>query len=376
MDFSQTNNLLKQSRNILLISNPNPNPDVVSGALALSYFFKNIGKKSDIVIDKFVPHPSLHFLPEINTIKTNLKNLKKLILSVDLSKTKMNDLNYEVKDDKLHIFLTPKQGWWDKQDIVAQPSTYHYDLTLTLGAKSVETLGTPFEKNTDFFYKVPIVNIDYDLNNEQFGQINLVDITATSVCEIIYRFLKSYEVEMDENLSTYLLTGILASTNCFKSKKITPQILQMAGELIDTGAKREEIIANLYRKHTIKSLQLWGRALSRLKLDSQFGMVWTTLTKNDFLETGADERYLSEVIDELILNSPETKIAILIYEQMQGGICCVIKTQKNINASKLIKNYEGETGENVFRFYLTNKNPLDAEREVVEEVRGNLRDVV
>jgi nanoRNase/pAp phosphatase (c-di-AMP/oligoRNAs hydrolase) len=320
-NFRQTKNLLEQSHEILLTSSPNPTPDAISGALALSYFLKKIGKNTSIIIDKFSPHPSLLFLPGVNAIKNDLENLKKLVLSVNLSKTKMNNLTYEVKDDKLHIFLTPQEGWWKEQDILTKPAVYHYDLTVTLNTRSIESLGVPFEKNADFFYRVPIINVDNNLNNEQFGQVNLIDITASSVCEIVYGFFKTYEVEIDENLATYLLTGILASTNCFKSTKINPQILQVAGELIKSGAKREEIVANLYRKHTIKSLQLWGRVLSRLKFDARFGMTWATLTKEDFLTTGSDETYLAEVIDELILNAPEAKIAVLIYEQMRGGVC-------------------------------------------------------
>jgi nanoRNase/pAp phosphatase (c-di-AMP/oligoRNAs hydrolase) len=375
-NFSQIKKLFEEGHEILLTSNPNPTPDAISAALALSYFLKKIGKNTTIVIDKFLSPPSLSFLPEINSIKNTLKNLKKMILSVNLSQTKMSDLTYEIKDDKLHIFLTPQEGWWKDYDILTKSTAYYYDLTVIINTASLESIGTLFEKNVDFFYKIPIINIDNNLNNGQFGQVNLVDITALSICEIIYEFFKTYDIKIDETLATYLLTGILTSTNCFKSSKINPQILQIAGELIKLGAKREEIIANLYRKHTIKSLQLWGRALSRLKFDAQSGITWTTLSKEDFLTTGSDETYLPEVIDELIFNAPEAKIAVLIYEQIQGGVCCVVKTQKNISVSKLIKSYDNVSNEHTYKFCLREKNPVDAERAIIEEIKINLKEII
>ncbi len=374
--FKQTKTLLEQSQEILITSGPNPTADAISGALALSYFLKNLGKNTSVIIDQFSAPNHLFFLPEINVIKDSLTSAKKLVFSVDLSKTKMNDLTYEIKGDQLHIFLTPQNGWWNERDFTAKPSAYSHDLTIVLNTKSVESLGEPFKTHADFFYRVPIINIDNNLNNEQFGQINLVDITAVSLCEILYNFFKNFEIKIDENLATCLLTGLIASTNCFKSSRLSPQTLQTAGELIKLGAKRDEIVANLYRKHSIKSLQLWGRALSRLKFDSAYHLAWTTLTREDFLLTGSNETYLPEVIDELVLNAPEAKIAILIYEQSQGGICCVLKTQKNISASSLIKKFEGSSQENTFQFCLTHRDPIDAEKEVVEEVKTNLKEIL
>ncbi len=375
-DFAQLKNLLGQNQRALIAASPNAHADAVASGLALSYFLTKIGKESNFVIDKFQPHSALGFLPGISAIKNTLGNSKKMVFSVDLSKTGMDDLTYEVSDNKLHIFLTPKGGWWEKHEVSTSSAAFNHDLIITLNVKTVEHLGEPFRKNPDLFYRVPIINIDNNINNQRFGQVNLVDITASSLSELIYKILADYNFTLDETLSTQLLAGIITATNCFKSMKISPQILQIAGRLIDAGAKREEIIANLYRKHTIKSLQLWGRVLSRLKLDSQFGMAWATLGKNDFLETGADETYLNEVMDELILNAPEAKIAILIYEQLRGGVCCVIKTQKNINASKLIRSREGVSGEHTHEFCLRDKNPLDAEREVIEEIKNNLGDFV
>jgi len=376
-DFkNQFRNIIEPSRRILIASSPTASFDAIVSALALRSFFKKIGKDADVVIDGFVPNQSLLFLPEIKSVKNRLENMKKLVLSVDLAKTQLNDINYEMSDGKLHIFLTPKEGWWGKNEISASPSSYLYDLVVTLGVQAIELLGASFQKHSDFFYKVPIVNIDNNLNNNKFGHLNMVDVTALSTSELVYRLLTDYGIELDANLATCLLSGILSATNCFKSSKINPQILQTAGHLIDRGARREEIIANLYRKHTIKSLQLWGRVLSRLKFDARFGITWATLTKDDFLATGSDETYLTEVIDELVLSAPETKIAVLIYEQMTGGVCCVVKTQKNINASKLIRSCEGTSSEHTHEFCLLNKNPFDAEREVIEEIKMNVEDFV
>ena len=50
--------------------------------------------------------------------------------------------------------------------------------------------GETYHNNTGFFNKTPIINIDHKSENEQFGNINLIDITASTTAEIIFSLFK------------------------------------------------------------------------------------------------------------------------------------------------------------------------------------------
>ena len=199
-----------------------------------------------------------------------------------------------------------------------------YDLCLCKPAKAVRALQwgsvvrlakkTAFLfDNADFFYHTPIINIDHNPANDYFGQINLVDITATSISEIIFELIKEMGGEiLNEQIATNLLAGIISKTKSFRTTSVTPKSLAIASHLVASGARREEIIKNLFQTKNIATLKLWGRVLARLKEGESHRLVWSLVSRHDFGSSGAGEEDLIGVIDELIINTPLAEIVALL----------------------------------------------------------------
>ena len=188
------------------------------------------------------------------------------------------------------------------------------------------------------FYNTPIINIDHTSDNEHFGQINCVDMTATSVSEILYGLYNEIDTTIiDDTVSTYLLTGIISKTHSFKDPLLTPKTLTIASQLMTSGAKREEIVQQLYHTKTLSILKLWGRALARLEWDSDNSLVWTKLLKSDFSHCNTNEESLPDIIHELIAYSPQAKTIILFYEQQDGKTGCIIDGQKVTDVKEITK---------------------------------------
>ncbi|MFA5420820.1 MAG: hypothetical protein WC280_02225 [Patescibacteria group bacterium] len=83
------------------------------------------------------------------------------------------------------------------------------------------------------------------------------------------------------------------------------------------GAKREEIVSNLYRSRSLNTLKLWGRVLNNLQSSEDKSIIWANLFKNDFKETRAQEENLQDIIDELIISIPTAKIIIIFYSNTE-----------------------------------------------------------
>ena len=47
-----------------------------------------------------------------------------------------------------------------------------------------------FDGNSGNFYEVPVVNIDHHAENDNFGQLNIVDITASATSEVLADLLQ------------------------------------------------------------------------------------------------------------------------------------------------------------------------------------------
>jgi len=368
---------IKKSNHNLITFRKNPNGDTVASALALALLLKKLGKPAEIVSDGFNLSKNFDFLPEAKKIQSNLSNLKKIILTLDLSQNKINDFSYDIRDNKLNIFITPESSLFDEKKISTSTSSFKYDLIFTVNTYDLESLGKIYDQNTEFFFNMPIINIDHSPDNEYFGQINLVEITATSTAEILFNLIESLDPKLlDEDIATCLLTGMIVKTKSFKTNQVTPRSLNIASQLIAAGARREQIIQNLYHTRTLATLKIWGKVLARLRNDSSKKLVWSLLEKRDFDELGLSPDCLLDVIDELIANAPEAETIILFYETTPNQIEGLIYTSKNYDALFLTKPFNPEGTKNLARFYLKDKSLLEAQREVIEKIKERLSEII
>lgn len=369
---------MQKSSHPLIAFRKNWSGDAVATSLALRSVLKKLGKTMvDVASDGFSAPKKFTFLPEVGAIKPTINNLRKLIISLDVAENRIGDLHYEMQGNKLNIFVAPEEKNIDAKNISTALSDYRYDLAVVLDTPDLESLGNVYQQNSDFFYRTPVVNIDHSPSNEQFGQINLVEMNSTSTAEILFNFLESLDPRLiDEEIATLLLAGMISKTRSFKSPNITPRTLGIASQLVARGARREEIIKNLYQTKTIGTLKLWGRVLMRLKNDPSAKIVWSLLTRDDFITSGAEVEELPEVIDELIANSPDANIVVLFYEipylnSPETKICCLIKSLKGATADRLIS-HAAEGGKDFKQFCLTGMKLTDAEKEIIEEIKMNL----
>ena len=369
---------IQKSSHPLIAFRKNWSGDAVATSLALRAVLRKLGKPMvDVASDGFIPPKNFSFLPDVETIKPTINNLRKLIISLDVTDNRIGGLHYEMNNGKLNIFVAPEARNIDAKDVSTALSDYKYDLALVLDTPDLESLGSVYRDNSEFFYRTPVVNIDHSPSNEQFGQINLVEMNSTSTAEILFNLLESLNPQLiDEEVATLLLAGMISKTRSFKSANVTPRTLGIASQLVARGGRREEIIKNLYQTKTIGTLKLWGRALMRLKSDPSAKIVWSLLTRDDFITSGAEEEELPEVIDELISNSPDAEIVVLFYEipytnSPETKICCLIKTLKGATADRLISR-AAEGTKDFKRFCLTGARLTDAEKEIIEEIKMNL----
>lgn len=348
--IQQAYELLTRSKNVLVALPEHPSTDAIASGLAMYLLLQKLEINAKVVAANFTLPTSHQFLPKSKEIGSDLKQLRKFIISVDVSKTPVEELSYDIVGDSLQIYLTPKQNYFKEQDVKASPGDYAYDLVIALDAPSLPSLGGVFEKNTDFFYQTPIINIDHHASNEQFGQVNIVDIVATSVSEIVFELLKEFGHNLlNEQIATNLLAGIISKTKSFRSLHATPRSLNTASHLIAQGARREDIINNLYRTKTLPVIQLWGRALARLKTAGDGIVVYSRLNKNDFERSQTSEDDLPGILDEIMVNAEGAEIAFICFEKSANQIGILMASIKSHNGLHVLKNFHPKGNPNLTR---------------------------
>lgn len=400
-------NLIKKSNNILITFPIDWDGDAISSSLALAAYLKKIGKSVEVGAEKMdeknafnIPLDSFKFLPLFSSIKTSLENLLKFVVSVDLKNAKISQIKYTIENNYLNFIISPQSGFFRSEDIRSNMQGFKYDLIITVACRNLESLGRIYDSNIDFFYKTDIVNIDNSPENEDFGQINIIDLNAVSCTEIIYDLINSEEKNnlIDEDIATCLLTGVIFKTKSFKTSNLTPKALQISSNLIQLGAKREEIVANLYRSRSLSTLKLWGKILNNLKESNDSSIIWSTLFKNDFDNSSASEEDLQDVIDELILSIPTAKIIVLFYssdevlissEDGESEKTALVSTSnlnnsfltkmivcsvKNLDALDLVKKFN-PSGTNKIAYASAKKTIRELENEVISNIKSCLEKI-
>lgn len=371
--FEQIKETVEKSNTILIATAKKYNTDAIAASLALAMFLEKQNKRVKVVCAGYNLLPAHNFLPKSEEIVSDLTSLRKFIISLDVKKNKVEELSYDIKDDKLNIYITPKSGFYEERDISTSSGGFAYDLIFALNTPDLDSLDQIYEENREFFYQKPIINIDHNPENEYYGQINHVDLTATSISEIVFDLLKHFREELiDEHIATNLLTGIISKTKSFQSPQVTPRTLSIASHLIASGARREEIVKNLYRTKSISTLKLWGRALARLRADVNNRVVWTIINKEDFDKSQAKERDLRGVIDELIINTPEAKIVFILYEKGDNHVYGIVSTEEKLDALEVLKRFNPKGTKDFTEFVLKNKTLEEAEKIILEDLRKNI----
>lgn len=372
----QLQKLIDDARHVLVTFRKHASGDAIASALAVASFLTSQGKVVDVVSEQFLLPKKFRFLPGAKDITALLPHLQKFMITVDIQDAGVEELTYDIKDKKLHIFVTPKSGFLTKEHIRTAQSEFRHDLIITINTPDLESLGSVYKKNSDIFYSLPVINIDHELHNEHYGTTNVIDVTASATAEVVANTLIDLGGEqIDDELATSLLTGMIANTQSFKADNIRPKTLALASKLVSMGANREYIIKHLYQTKTLSMLRLWGQALAHMDYHKDIGLVSSRITRDDFIRSGASEDELYDIIDELIINSPEEHMTLLLHEHVGEKTGQVIHgifhVEKGLNAKQLLDGIDIHGNQQQVSFMLHDTSLAQAEEMIIERIRKN-----
>jgi len=330
----QAAELINKSQNILIVLPRDHSADNLSCGLALTMLIQNLGKKYDLVAEEPASE-KLSFLPGLENIKTELSSSRDFIISIDTSQKQIKQLRYETKDSVLKIYLAGPEKL-EQKDIKLEPGPFVYDALITIGAPELEALGQFYDKYTELFFQKPILNIDHNAGNEYFGEINMVEPTASSSAEIIADFINSFfPDQMTEQIATCLLTGLIEETHSFQKANTTPQTFNLASLLVTQGAEKEMIIQFLYKTKPLPYLKLWGRLLARLDFQSSNNLAWVEINPSDFEETGSTLQDLTGISDEIHELLPQLAASFILWQEETNVITALAQSNRPDLLTKL-----------------------------------------
>ena len=144
-----------------------------------------------------------------------------------------------------------------------------------------------------------ILNIDHHHDNTRFGTANHVDPVASSTAEIVWDLLHALGLELTPAIAQALYVGLITDTGCFMYENTSPRAHVMAAELIEAGVDVHTIYRRVYEGVPFGKLMLLARGLANVERYDGGRLTISSLSAEDFAESGAEESYSEGVVDHL-----------------------------------------------------------------------------
>ena len=275
--LDELRSFLETPRNIVIIGHRNPDGDAMGSTLALGDYLQKKGHEIQVLIPNEFPD-FLRWLPG---------------------------------SEKVYRF--------DKQNSQSMRAIKRSDIIFLLDFNALHRVGSDMEK-TLAAYDNDFALIDHHLQPDDFRYM-YSDTEMCSTCQMVYHFIEKMDDLnlIDKNIATCLYTGIMTDTGSFRFRSTTSTTHRVIANLIEKGAKNDQIHSNVYDANSYSRLQLLGQALRNLKELPEYRTAFITISHEE------KERYRYKKGDtEGVVNYALSLIgivfAVIFIEDKEQGI--------------------------------------------------------
>lgn len=255
--ISQAARLLSGKQRIALFAHTHPDGDTIGASIALALALRKMGKDVNIFCD-----------------------------------TPM--------DVKLFVF--------DEVASILQKFSGKYDMFVAVDCGDICRIG---DFSGIYNNYAETLTIDHH-GGEYFSKYNCLAPYA-STCQIIYEIVKELQIDIDEQLATYLYMGLCTDTGNFAHNSTDSSCFLMAADLCDRGARLEQVNRVFFKDISLAQTKLLSRALSHMRTFYDEQMVLLYLTQEDLKDYGLTFGATSFLV-QYAINVDSAKIGVCMTE--------------------------------------------------------------
>lgn len=189
----------------------------------------------------------------------------------------------------------------------------HMDMSIILDYNSltrIDKLGALLQEKEDVFTML----IDHHLYPDPIGDFILSDTTASSTCELVYRFITAYGHRPNLIISECIYVGILTDTGSFQYST-SPRLFRIVADLQEIGINSNHIHNAIFNNLEEKNLRLLGHCLAnRMEILEKYKTGIIFLNKHDF-KVFDIQRGDTEGIVNHLLKLKNVHMAVFIRQQ-------------------------------------------------------------
>ena len=314
MQYKEVFDVIKQSNNIAIVTHESPDGDAIGSSTAMYLALKKLNKKVDLIIKEY----------------SSVFNVVKVL-----------------------------------KESIRKPRNINYDLVIVVDSANAQRLNEiDILKNAK-----KIINIDHHISNNLFGTYNIVEGKSPACCQILINIFKDLNIEIDKEIATSLLVGIITDTNGFRNQSTNKETFLAAAKILDFGVNLSEIYMKVISINTLSQFELKKIANNRLELFENGKIAFTYITEEDKKKVNAKIGDHEGIVD--IGRSIEgVEVSIFLHEK-DGGYRVSLRSNFYVNVSEIGIMFNGGGHVNAAGF--VSKLPFNKlKNKLIEEVTKRL----
>lgn len=223
---------IKKAEKIVILTHETPDGDAIGSSLAMKVALSKLGKNADVIIREY---------PRVFDFLPGRKEVKE---------------NSEIEQ---------------------------YDLAISLDCADFKRL-----VGNEYFEKAKqTIVIDHHGSNKMYGDINFVNPVSPACCQILIGMFQYFDIEIDKELGTCILTGIITDTGGFRYSGVTPETFEFTADLLQEGVNVSDIYKRVLETKTKPNFELMRKTIDRMEFLEDGKITFTYITNKDLEEVNA-----------------------------------------------------------------------------------------
>jgi phosphoesterase RecJ-like protein len=256
---------IEKAQRILVVTHVGPDGDALGSLTAVGVALSQLDKQVDLVCDDNVPE-RFRYLPGSHKVQSKINN-------------------------------------------------HPYDLLIAVDCGDESRMGNAFAELSS---PLPfIINIDHHVTNSYFGNVNVIDATATSTAEILYALLQEIGVTITADIALSLLTGLVTDTLGFRTIGVTAKTLKVASALVEAGADLAYVTTYALTIKQLSTVKLWQIGLDKMQVKD--GLIWASISHGEQQAIDFNGSSTNGLVN-ILADIDEAAIGVALLEMNDGSI--------------------------------------------------------
>lgn len=280
-----------------------------------------------------------------------------------------NYLKYIKKDVSIILLKVPKNYDYLKEydDIITSEDKLlpEYDLLIITDCGDDKRVNFNFKNYT---FK-NIVVIDHHKTHEHFANLTILDDSAPSACEIVYKIFKQLKFKINLDIAECIYTGLLTDTGSFRNANTISSSFATAEKLVDIGVSPNRIARMALDSTSLNKFDLIKYAYNNIQfIDNNLAYLYID---KKTLDAHPGEDNIHEGLVNYGRNVEGIEVSIFIRELDLNEYKVSMRSNGNVDIAKVSQVYGG--GGHIYASGIHYKGNLeDLKNGIIFEIKKQL----